>query len=179
MFKMIQNFFPLFVTSVILLFTFFSGAWKQWRRFYSSALFYICVQFGISYLTYEHTLWHFKESAITPNHVVTDFFIAFTNFVPMVILYLSWYPFQSRWMKQAAYVMAWIVTFAIIESTFNFLGLITFHNSWNLCWSIVVWAATFIVIRIHHTKPILAWAICLGCTAFLILWFDIPVSKLK
>lgn len=176
MLEHIQGFLPIYATSIILAFSIFSGVWKIWRTYYPFMLYFITVQIGVSYLTYGQRLWVFKSSIIPTNHVITDFFLAFTNFAPMVLLYLSKYPFESKWHIQIRYILLWVTGFSLLEYAFFMSGLTTFHYGWNMGWSIIVWATSFIAVRLHHTHPHWAWLICFSGTAFMILYFDNQVG---
>ncbi|WP_446715567.1 CBO0543 family protein [Bacillus sp. OTU530] len=155
------------------------GDWKNWRKYYPTIVFYISVDFSISVLTYEYPLWLFHKSLLIPNHTITDFFMTFTAFPSVILLYLSRYPYTSRWSWQVSYVTLWVIFFTTVESVFKFAKLISYHNSWNFWWSVTVWAFMFVVLRLHHTKPLCAWLIYFICIVFLITYFDFPISKLK
>jgi hypothetical protein len=155
------------------------GDWKNWKKYYPTILFIICVDFFISILTYEYPLWTFQRSLLIPNHTITDFFITFTSFTQMVLIYLSRYPYKSRWYWQLVYVVLWVIFFSLIEIIFKFAKLITYDHGWNIGWSILIWLFIFSGLRLHHTKPLWAWLLCFSCTAFLIIYFHIPITKLR
>jgi hypothetical protein len=174
-----SRYFPVVVLLVLILLAFKYGNWKQRSRYYPTILFAICVDFFISLLLYSHPLWRFYPAFMIPNHSFSDFFIALTNVPLIVLVYLSRYPFHLRLKGKLLYVMAWTLSFSMLESIFFHLKLITYHNGWNFPWSIVVWLFTFLGLVIHYKKPILAWILCICCTIFLILYFHIPVAELK
>ncbi len=179
MLHQLSNYFPLIFTMILLVFALIYVDWKNWRIYYSTIIFVIGVNFFISLLTYEHPLWLFHKSFLVPNHTIADFFIAFTNYPLIVLIFLSLYPYKSKLHKQFAYISFWSILFTAIETIFLFLKLMSYHNGWNFLWSIVVWFFIFIGIIIHHKKPLFAWLLCFSCTIFLILYFQIPVSKMK
>ncbi|WP_367759666.1 CBO0543 family protein [Ammoniphilus sp. 3BR4] len=137
------------------------------------------LDFFSSILTYEHSLWHFKKTFMIPNHTIADFFIAFTNFPLIVLLYLSRYPHRSRFLKQFAYISFWIFTWTLIEYIFLLTKMITFHNGWHIGFSFLLWCIMFIALRLHHTRPLWAWLICLGYSVFVISYFKIPINNLN
>lgn len=155
------------------------GDWKHFEKYYPSILFFLSVEFGISYLTSDYRFWIFEKGLLTPNHKITEYFLAFTSFPSIVFLYLSRYPNDSSWMKRIMYVVGWIMITSLFESIFKFGRMISYHNGWNFYWSIVVWIFMFVSIRLHYSKPLWAWLLCFACTAFMILYFHIPVAKME
>jgi len=155
------------------------GNWRNWKKYYPSILFVICVDFFICILTYKYSLWEFQPSFLIPNHTTAEFLLVFTFLPAMALIYLSRYPFKLKWTIQFRYVMIWTLIYDVIEFIFVKARLIIYQHGWNYWWSCLVWLFIFIGLRLHHTKPLLAWALCFSCTIFLILFFHIPISKIK
>ncbi|MDD9266926.1 CBO0543 family protein [Paenibacillus sp. GCM10023248] len=155
------------------------GDWRNWRTYYPTILFAVSVDFFISLLLYKHQLWQFHKTSTIPNHTLADFMIAFTNLPCIVLVYLTHYPLKSRMWKQLVYIAAWSIAFTGVEAVFFFAHLMTYHNNWSFAWSIVVWVFMFLGLRLHFAKPLWAWLLCLVCTAFLIVFFHIPVLEMK
>ncbi len=172
-------YFPLIFAVILLIFALIYADWKNWRKYYPTIIFAICIDFFISILLYEHSLWYFHKAFLAPNHTIADFFIAFTNFPLIVLIFLSRYPYKTQLIKQLAYIFFWSILFIVIETLFSFLKLLSYHNGWNFWWSLVVWFFIFIGIITHHKKPLLAWLLCFSCTVFLILYFQIPLIQMK
>ncbi|WP_442862491.1 CBO0543 family protein [Bacillus sp. USDA818B3_A] len=155
------------------------GDWRHWKKYYPTMLFIISVDFFISIIMYRFPLWTFNKSFFNPNHTIFDFIVAFTVFIPLVLIFLSRYPYKSMWYKQMLYISAWVIFEVVLESIFFSAKLITYHNGWNFWWSCVVWFFLFIGVRLHHTKPLWAWFLCFTCTVFLIIYFHIPITKFR
>jgi hypothetical protein len=172
-------YFPLIIMFIVLLATWIFGDWRNWKTFYPSILFVISIDFVVSIITYNFTLWHFEKTLGIPNHSVGDFFLTFLNFPAIVLLYLTRYPFRSRVFKQLGYIFIWVVFFSLVEVTSFITKVITYHNGWNYGWSLLVWISMFIGIRIHHTKPLWAWLFFFAGIAFMMIYFHIPISKMK
>lgn len=128
---------------------------------------------------YEYPLWTFRSSLIIPNHTIADFFLTFIMFPNLTLLYLSLYPFQSHWPKQVFYIGSWFIVEVVLEYLFMNAKLITYDHGWSFGWSCLVWLFLFIGLRLHHTRPLWAWVLCFVYTAFLILYFHIPVTKYR
>ena len=155
------------------------GDWSNWKKYYPTILFIISVDFFISILMYEHPLWTFRGSLFIPNHTIADFILTFLSFPSLTLVYLSLYPYQSSWTKQVLYLSLWFGFMVFMEVLFLFAKLISYNHGWNFGWSCVVWLFLFIGLRLHHTRPLWAWLLCFLCTAFLILYFHIPVTKFR
>jgi hypothetical protein len=153
--------------------------WRKWREYYSTILFTIVVDFSISLLTYNHSLWHYGKTLFLPNHTLTDITLNFFHYPFIILLYLSRYPYESRTLRQLAHIALFVVVLSLIESMFMQIKLITYHNGWNYWWSIPVWLSMFIVARLHLTRPLWAWLSFFGGTVFLVWYFHLPINKLK
>lgn len=155
------------------------GDWRNWRGYYPTVLYVIGVQLVVSILTYEYSLWYFRPALFVPNHTVADFLIAFTNFPPITLLYLSRYPSQATLPKQLLYVLAWTVGQTGIEALFLLTGMLSYHNGWHLGWSMLLWFCAFLLMRLHALQPLWAWLAVGACAVAGSLWFHIPVAHLK
>ncbi|PLS04263.1 CBO0543 family protein [Neobacillus cucumis] len=153
--------------------------WRNWKKYYPSILFIVSVDFFISVLMYEYPLWTFRGSLMVPNHTIADFIIAFITFPNLTLLYLSMFPYKLHWFKQFVYIAVWVIIEVMLESLFMFAKLISYHHGWGFGWSCIVWIFLFIGLRLHQTRPLWAWVLCFVCTAFLILYFHIPVTTFR
>ncbi|WP_051633563.1 CBO0543 family protein [Bacillus sp. UNC41MFS5] len=153
--------------------------WRNWEKYYPTILFIIAVDFFITVLMSEYPLWTFQGSLIVPNHTIADFMLTFITFPNLTLLYLSLYPYQSHWPKQVLYIGIWFIIEVITEYLFLSAKLISYTHGWNFGWSCLVWLFMFIGLRLHHARPLWAWVLCFMCSAFLILYFHIPVTKFR
>ncbi|WP_411829444.1 CBO0543 family protein [Paenibacillus alginolyticus] len=153
--------------------------WSSWRQYYPTILFTISVNLICSVLTYEHSLWHFHKALFIPNHTFIDFYMKFTSFPLLFFMYLSRYPYKSRWMMQTAYITLWAVLMSLSEGVFFILNFITYHNGWNFGWSVLFWLTMYPTLRLHHTRPLLGWLVFVLCAIFVIPYFHIPITQLK
>ncbi len=179
MLYVIGSYTLVFATFALFILAWLLGDWKNWKKYYPTILFPILLDFFCSILTYEHGLWLFEKSLFIPNHTITDFYITFLHFPPKVLIYLSLYPYKSPLFKQLAYITIWVVGNSLIEYFFVLTNITTYHNGWNFWWSVLVWSMMFPLLRLHHTKPLWAWLVSLGFTIFIIIYFDLPITKLK
>jgi len=155
------------------------GDWRNWRKYYPTVLFIISVDFLVSILMYPYPLWTYEPSLWIPNHTICDFLFTFTFFAPIAFIYLSRYPYRSKWYKQALYTAVWVVIECTVEGIVFLARLITYHNGWNFGWSCVVWLFLFTGLYLHHRNPLWAWLLCFSLTLFLILYFHMPITHYK
>jgi hypothetical protein len=153
--------------------------WRNWRQYYPTILFTISVNLISSVLTYEHSLWYFHKALFIPNHTLHDLWINFTAFPLIILMYLSRYPYNSRWLMQTAYITLWTVLLSLVEFVSFILKFITYHNGWNYWLSVLFWFTMFPTLRLHHTRPLLAWLVFVLCAIFVIPYFHIPITQLK
>ncbi|WP_420490945.1 CBO0543 family protein [Neobacillus drentensis] len=172
-------YFPWILSVMLLISALIFAIWKNLKIYYPTIIFAISVDFYISIITYEHSLWYFHKAFLVPNHTIADLFIAFTNLPLIILVYLSRYPYKAPFYKQLVYISFWSILFTFIETIFLFLKLLSYHNGWNFWWSMVVWFFIFFGITLHNKKPLLAWLLCFSCTLFLIFYLQIPILKMK
>ncbi|MBI0577931.1 hypothetical protein IEC97_11235 [Neobacillus cucumis] len=171
--------FFILVTLVLFITAWRIGDWRNWRKYYSTLQYLLIVVFLVNILTHNHRLWFFHKTLIIPNHTLIDLAIAFTNLIPIALLYLSRYPDKASLIRRLAYITFWVVVCTLIETMFLFLKEITYHYGWNFGWSVVTWILIFIGLRLHYTKPLCAWMLLITSVIFLIVYFKIPITQLQ
>lgn len=169
-----------FIISILTILTAWCFSdWKNWKLYYPTIIFTIALDFASTILTYNYSLWYFKGTLFLPNHVLTDMWMKLVFFPPLIIIYLSHYPYQKTLMNQGVYITLWSFFWGIVEGFYVLVGLTTHHNGWHMGWSAFVWVLMFIGIRLHHTRPLLTWVLCGVFAVFLIIYFNVPINKLK
>lgn len=153
--------------------------WRNWKRYYPTILFAIVVDLFTSIVTYTQSLWTFEKTIFIPNHTLTDLMIAFVILSTTVLIFLSNYPFKSKFIVQLGYLALWVAADSFIEFLFFKTNIVVYHNNWNFGWSVLLWGVMISVFRLHFTKPILAWLVCVGFAVWVICYFDISLIKLK
>lgn len=179
MFHTFASYFRLGLPFISLLAAWRFGDWRNWKNYYPTILFLISVDFGMSIFTYRYPLWTFEKSLLVPNHTITDFFITFLGLSPVVFIFLSKYPYKSRFIWQIFYGICWVLLSTGIESLFKAADLITYHHGWSFWWSIIVWIFMFFGLRIHFSKPYWAWLLCIACIIFIKIYFHIPIQNMR
>ena len=162
----------LFIIAVILW-----SDWRNWRKYYPTILFMICLNFFSGILTYQHSLWQYERSFILPNHTLTDFLLSFVIFPASVLIFLSNYPVKGLY--KIFYITAWVVMFSLTEYIAVFFKIGTYHNGWSFLWSVAFNCVMFPILRLHHSRPIWAWVLSLPVLVFITAYFNFSMGDMK
>ena len=49
----------------------------------------------VSLLIYNHPLWYFPGMLFLPNHTLTDIFMTYLYYPPLILIYLTYYPLKK------------------------------------------------------------------------------------
>jgi hypothetical protein len=85
------------------------------------------------------------------------------------LLFLSNYPSSG---SEIIYNAKWVVGFWIVECLVSTTDAITYHNGWNLGWSLLFLIVMFPMVRLHHLNKSLALPLSIGISLLLLLLFD-------
>jgi hypothetical protein len=114
-----------------------------------------------------------------PNQTLPVLLLSFVGMPLSVFIYLFHYPKRTTMAKQALYILFFVVLFVILEYVSVQFGAITYHNGWNLLWSLLFDCAMFIIIVIHHRKPKIALLLSVGLIILLSAIFELTFDKMK
>ncbi|WP_066309067.1 CBO0543 family protein [Bacillus sp. FJAT-29814] len=158
------------------------GAWRRWREFYPTILYFISVDLLKNYLLYNHLMWTYQETffakSLLQNHTFINLMIMAIVYPSTVLIYLGRFP-DERW-KQILWLALWIFVYWIVEFiNLKFLNLINHHHGWNMGWSLLFLMVMFPMLRIHHKNPLLAWFLSVIFILFLWNVFDVPIEIMK
>jgi hypothetical protein len=162
---------------IFIIAAFIWGDWRNWKKYYPTILFIICLDFFSSILMYKHQLWTYEESFLIPNHTLTDFFISFSMFPAVVLIFLANYP--KKVVAQISWTLLWIFIFSLTEYIAILSGIATYHNGWNLGWSVLFNCITFPTLHLHYNKPLWAWLVGIPIGAFIIIHFGFSINEMK
>ncbi|WHX98571.1 CBO0543 family protein [Neobacillus sp. DY30] len=151
---------------------------RDWSKYYPSMLFAALGNALYEILCYKYQLW-----SMEPNGVVY-------SIIPMLLLilvgmplstwvFLSKYPSELSLYKKVIYVSFFVIVFIGLEYLSVKLGAISYHNGWNLGWSLFFVIVMFMVIRLHFTKPLLALFISIPFSLLLCMIFEVTLDKMK
>ncbi|WP_411955547.1 CBO0543 family protein [Alkalibacillus sp. S2W] len=148
---------------------------KTWRNLpkYYHVLIYVSVFNCLYYVLCRNSLmWELKCKTLSTRAVRVLHILVV---VPLLILlYLSDVPKSLS--KQIVYICKWIMVSMFVEFIGQKLKMISFHNGWNLYWSILIYTKMYIYSMLMVKKPLLTWMISIVSTIFFLLKFKVPVK---
>lgn len=155
------------------------GDWRNWRLYYSTILFMILMDLIYNFLTYKYSMWEFETSfdkMLLPNHTTVSFLVEFIYFSSTVLIYLRYYPTKKS--KQPFYIAFWIAFYSSIEyiSFVTWKG-ISYHNGWNIWWSIIINSLAFPILKLHYKQPLWAWFCSIIIITFFWIYFNCLWSR--
>lgn len=167
--------YQIIVTFIITIAALKWGDWKNWRLYYPTILYFIVGDLLYTILTYNYPLWEFESPLLKTTF--SDILICFVFFPATIFLYLPRFPKGVS--KQILYVLLWVVIYTATEIISFTFGFFSYHNGWNIYWSILVNCFMFPSLWIHYKKPPLAWFLYFVLAAAVIIYFKVPLSSMK
>jgi hypothetical protein len=135
------------------------GKWNNLQQYLSTIYFMIMGNLLYSYLTGMHMLWSFESPNWHINNSFFELILIFLVYPCVVILFLSHYPIG--WMKQVLYNLLYIFVFISNEWIAYKLGVFSYHDGWNIWWSLLVDSLIFPMLRLNQVKPVIAYLLFL------------------
>ena len=83
------NYSTIIITSILIIVAWRFSDWRNWKKYYSTMLFTIALSVTITLLTYNKSLWYFHGTLFLSNHVLTDLWIVYVYYPPLILIYLS------------------------------------------------------------------------------------------
>ncbi|MGM0876239.1 MAG: CBO0543 family protein [Bacillota bacterium] len=164
------------INGLYLIAGFIWGDWRNWKEYYPTILFFIVGDFLYNFLLYNKSMWVFHD-LVLPNHTLITILAMTVSYSATVLIYLGRFPNGLK--KRTLWFFIWSGIFLIIEYINNKLGFITYHNGWNMLWSIIFTGIIFLILPIHHKRPLLAWGLSIVFILSLLTIFDVKVSEWK
>jgi hypothetical protein len=158
------------------------GDWKNWRKYYSTYLFFVGGDLFYNALLHDYRLWNYKENIIGKNllygHLIINLLIMVFTYSSTLLIYLGNFPKQR--LKQVCWIVLWVFIYSLVEYiNSKYLNLIEYHHGWNILWSILFNILMFTVLKIHVNNPLLAWIISILFFIFLYTVLNIPREVFK
>ncbi|MBT2738349.1 CBO0543 family protein [Bacillus sp. ISL-7] len=153
------------------------GDWRNWKNYQSTNLFVIMLDLLYNFLTYNYPLWAYDPTVIIPNHTLNNLLVTFISYPSVLFIYLGRYP--TGWLKRVAWIIFWVTLLSVVELLNYKMGLMSYHNGWNFWWSVIFYLVQLPFIRLHYKKPLLTYGLSVLIIIGLLLFFKVPVSKMK
>ncbi len=155
------------------------GDWKNWTLYYPTILFTVLGTFIYSLVSYNFPLWEFESPLLKTTG--SDLLFCLIGFPAAILLYLTYLQKIQSGKKVfiLTYILAWVAIFTLIELLSYKLGFFSYHNGWNLGWSLLFNCIMFLLMWLHYRKPPWAWALAVVTGSFIVIYFSIPFSSMK
>ena len=167
--------YQIIVTLIIVAISLKWGDWKNWQRYYPTMLFFVSGGFIYSLLTYNYPLWAYESPLLKTTF--SDLLISLVFFPATIVLFLPNMPIGR--LKQAMWISFWVLVYSITEIVSYRLGFFSYHNGWNIWWSVLFNCFMFPLLWLHYKKPVWSFPIAIALGILIILYFRIPFSCMK
>jgi hypothetical protein len=167
-------YFHISIVIITLLICYKWGDWRHWKNYYSTILYFMLGDFIYLVLFNKTMLWTYNTDIL--NHTLINLLIIFTVYPSTILVFLPYYP-KLITMK-VVYISFWIVLFAAIEYISHILGCLSYHNGWNIGWSIIFCLIMFPLQHLHYVKPLLAWCFSIIELVIFIVLFKVDIINL-
>ncbi|WP_373687524.1 CBO0543 family protein [Clostridium estertheticum] len=151
------------------------GDWENWIKYYPTILFFILSSVVCIVLTYDHPLWLYKPQIL--NHTFTDLLISITVYPCTIMMFIPHLP--KKLPKIILHISIYVAVYTIPELIAVKLGYFTYHNGWNIWYTIIFNYIMFPIIILHYKKPLYAWLIALVSPHILFFLLKIPYNVIR
>jgi len=171
-------FFRVCIVIGFLLATWRWGDWKNWEKYYATALFTMIANLGVCFITYHHILWNYNPDALIKTHTTVELINSFILLPATTFIYLSKFPSNDK-VYQYGYIIIWVSIFSGLEFIDQTLGGISYKNGWSWLASSIFDCAIFPILRLHYLRPLWAWIITFLLTVVILVLFDFASAEMK
>jgi len=151
------------------------GDWRNWRKYYSTILFFILSSVVCIVLTYNHPLWLYKSEIL--NQTFSDLLISITVYPSTIMLFIPHLP--NGKIKTIRHISYYVAVYSIVEFIASKLGYFSYYNGWNIGYTIIFNYIMFPILILHYRKPVYVWFIVLICPHILFFLLKIPYSTIR
>lgn len=167
--------YQIIVTVIMLICAWKFGDWRNWKSYYPTMLFFALGDIICGLLTYNYPLWEFESPLLKTT--LSDLLISLVFFPATLLIYL--YHFPKGLKKQVLYILFWVVIYTITEGLSHIFGFFSYHNGWNIWWSILFNLIMFPILQLHHKKPHWALIISFLIAIVVLTHFNVPFNSMK
>jgi hypothetical protein len=151
------------------------GDWRNWKKYYSTTLFFILSNAVCIVLTCNHPLWLYQPAVI--NKTFTDLLISITVYPSTVMMFIPHFPKKKT--KIFLHISIYVAVYTVAEFIAVKLGSFTYHNGWNIWCTLIFNYLMFPILMLHFKKPLYAWIIALIAPHILYYIFKIPYNSIR
>ncbi|PKG23735.1 CBO0543 family protein [Niallia nealsonii] len=117
------------------------GDWQNWKKYYPTILFLIVRDLLYNFLLYKKPMWLFQDITL-PNHTMITLLSMTISYTVTVLIYLGRFP--DSWGKRFLWFLLWSSIFLCFEYINSKFGFISYHNGWNMWWSVIFTGIIFL-----------------------------------
>ncbi|MGG1679110.1 CBO0543 family protein [Neobacillus sp. NRS-1170] len=154
------------------------GDWRNWKLYYPTMLFASVGNMLYEIVCSEYPMWAMEKNGL-PNHTIPILLLCIIGMPLSTFVYLSNFPNTLSNGRKFFYLTLFVFIFVVLEYISVQLGSITYHNGWNLLWSILFNFVMFSILIIHYRKPIKALFLSSIFVVMLAIIFDVDFGNMK
>lgn len=151
---------------------------RDWKKYYPSMLFAALGNALYEIICYKYQMWMMEPNGVGYS-IILMLLLILVGMPLSTWVFLSKYPSKLSMYKKGIYILFFIFVFIVLEYASVKVGAISYHNGWNLGWSMLFVIVMFVIIRLHFLKPILAIIISIPFTLILCMIFEVTLDKMK
>jgi len=126
-------YYHLSIIAISVFFCYKWGDWRHWRKYYPTMQYFIMGDLIYCILFHNSLLWMYVTDVL--NHTLVNLMMMFTVYPSIVLLFLPYYP--KGFIKETLYIIFWMLLVVTVEFVSYSLGQFSYHNHWNIGWSLV------------------------------------------
>jgi hypothetical protein len=149
---------------------------KDWKPYYPTLLFSSLCNCLYELICYRHQLWQMEPNGL-PAAMIPILLLTLIGMPISTWVYLSHYPTRGSLISRTMYIAGFTGIFVVLEFISVKCGSITYHNGWNLLWSMLFDIIMFIMLYVHYRKPLIGLFVSLLYTGLLMIIFDVGFDK--
>ncbi|MFS0862351.1 CBO0543 family protein [Fredinandcohnia sp. 179-A 10B2 NHS] len=157
-------------------FAYFMGDWRNWQKYILTIQYVIISNLLYNYFCHDYLLWHYKGDILPNKHSIVDLAYTFVNLPAITLLFLSHYPYLNTKLKQAKYILFWVIGSFLVEFPFVHFKRLILKNGYEYWMDIFFYIVMYVMIRLNHTRPIKSYLFSVVIILFMLWFFKVPIK---
>ncbi|WP_127586423.1 CBO0543 family protein [Paenibacillus koleovorans] len=150
-----------------------TGAWRDWRKYHHTMMYFALGNLTYNFLTANYFLWKMIPDVL-PNHSLTEMVYTFVVFPASALMFLYRYPADSK--QKLWHYVKWIGIYIVAEWFFTTNGRMSYQHGWSLMWSALFDVTMFPMLRLQYKRPLVAYIFSVAMCVFWLWLFEVPVD---
>lgn len=151
---------------------------RNWEHYYPTLLFAALSNVIYELVCYKYQLWQMEPNGL-PAAMIPILLLCLIGMPVSTWVFLSNYPHNGMFHSKVYYISFFTAIFILLEFVAVKCGSITYHNGWNLLWSLFFDIIMFIMLRLHFRHPLAGLSLSVLYTGLLMIIFDVSFDKMK